>query len=77
MRFEGCSGHCVAGYTGTVILSHYKAQAGCGEVLLVAGARLGSVSLVALETLGLFLRFSGQIDLCPWFTYLLLPDTKV
>lgn len=32
-----------------------------------AGARLGSVSLVALETVGLFLRFSDQIDLCPWF----------
>lgn len=32
-----------------------------------AGVRLGSVSLVALETVGLFFRFSDQIDLCPWF----------
>lgn len=47
----------------------------------MADARLGSAlplavekmtaSLVTLEILGLFLRFSGQIDLCTWHLALL------
>lgn len=75
---------CIAGYSGTIILSCQvvnKAQPGCGEVLLMADARLGSArllavekmtaSLVTLEILGLFLRFSGQIDLGTWHLALL------
>lgn len=46
----------------------------------MADTRLGSAlllavemtaSLVTLEILGLFLRFSGQIDLCTWHLALL------
>ena len=73
---------CIASYSGTVVLSCQvinTAQRGHGEALLMAGARLGSALLLAgekmtaspltLETLGLSLRFSGQIDLCTWHCF--------
>lgn len=74
---------CITSDSGTVVLACQvtnKAQPGGGEVLLMAGTRLGSalllagemtVSPVTLETLELFPGFSGQIDLCTWFLALL------